>query len=167
MSWTQALLRPNRELVPGETYYLRIDSLDAWSQGLLADFSWTVGDKKDVVQPQWQKYPSISGEIVELFGCGPEVFVIFDLDIIDNSKVLVKTELMDLDTNKSSKYFLTPNKENKLYIGQSMCAGAFLLERISHCKVRFELWDLSGNKTETWTNWIEFESPYDIPVMQE
>jgi len=164
---TQALLHPTRELVAGKTYYLKIDSLDAWSQTLLTDFSWIVSDKKDVIQPQWENEPRISSEIVELYGCGSEVYVIFDLDIIDESKVLVNTELIDLETNESTKYFLTLNKESKLYIGQSMCAGAFLLEKISQCKVRFELWDLSGNKTEMWTSWIAFDSPYDLPLINE
>jgi hypothetical protein len=164
---TQALLHPTRELIVGKTYYLKIDSLDAWSQTLLTDICWTVSDKKDLIQPEWEKEPIISSEIVELYGCGPEVYVIFDLSVIDESKVLVNTELIDLETNESTKYFLTPNKESKLYIGQGMCAGAFSLEKISQCKVRFELWDLSGNKTEMWTNWIEFESPYDLPVIKE
>ena len=96
----------------------------------------------------------------EKYGCGPAIYTDFKLKTKDESEVFVKTELVDTTTGKSNIYYLRLIKSESLKVGHSMCEGAFHFRREHTYKIRFSLTDISGNSDGTWTNWIEFESPY-------
>ena len=62
-------------------------------------------------------------------------------------------------TCKSTIYFLPLSESNKLNVGHGMCSGAFKYEREKSYKIRFSPIDINGNDSDTWTEWIAFESP--------
>ncbi len=42
-----------------------------------------------------------------------------------------------------------------------MCSGAFNYKEKGKYKVRFSLMDICGNENNTWTTWVEFDSPFE------
>ena len=42
-----------------------------------------------------------------------------------------------------------------------MCSGAFDFKEKEQYKIRFSLTDTSGNSDKEWTNWMNFDSPYE------
>jgi len=159
---TQAILRPEEELIVGKKYTLKIDSI-----GLINPMhkigaygkpvSWKVQDVFDNEKPFWSSgmRPKLTSKTYEEYGCGPAVYAHFQVKINDASETLVKTEVMDLKTNKSTIYYLS-SQEGKINIGHGMCSGAFALRKNGKYKVRFDLMDASGNSFGRWSEWTTF-----------
>lgn len=166
---TQAILVPDEKLTIGETYVLTIDNLDEDSKELLYKWNtkdrakepiaWEVIKGNDLSKPKLRSAPKLIDSKTTHYGCGPSVFVEFKLSIDDESEVLIKTELIDISSGKSTIYILPMSESNKLNVGHGMCSGAFKYEREKSYKIRFSPIDISGNDSDTWTDWIAFESP--------
>ncbi len=167
----QVILRPTSKLLAGKTYTLKIVGLDketkhiAWEKwsgksGKKVPISWRVNSKIDTQKPIWKAKPKLINKKTLSYGCGPVVYAIFDIKISDASQVLIKTELYDMKTKKTNVYFLFLKENGKLKVGHGMCNGAFYFEKNRRYKVRFSLIDVSGNTNDTWSQWIEFDSPY-------
>lgn len=159
-SLTQAILNIEGELIIGKKYNLQIDSLNEEEREMhdFSDISWTVKKNIDSTLPAWNKVPKHTGNYFMMYGCGPDVYANFEMEIADNSETLVKTELIDLKTNEKTIYYLQ-HFGGKLSIGHGMCAGAFNFGSDRNYKVRFDLVDASGNTLNKWTDWVEFDSP--------
>lgn len=168
---TQAVLIPAESLISGSTYYLTISGLSEDEQSLLEDwnadtkktqrYGWRVEKGSDKTSPEWRSLPKWTSSSTVRYGCGPARYGLFDLSVHDETEVLVKTELMDLTSNSSTVYFLPLDGSNQLRIGHGMCSGAFSFKENHTYHVRFSLMDSCGNVEESWTEWIEFENPYD------
>lgn len=171
---TQAILKLDENLKQGEEYALKIDGLkNKVSMYKYNQYgkkvSWRVNDSIDKKKPFWKSYPKLIEKTYERFGCGPAIYATFGLEIEDKSETLVKTEVMDLETNKTTIYYLQ-SKEGKLDVGHGMCSGAFGYKNNGKYKVRFNLLDASGNSLEKWTGWInfsEFSKKMEMPVFSK
>lgn len=170
-SLTQVVLKPEQKLTPGKAYQLRIDGLNRYEQSLLKKWNyktkksepmiWTVSEAEDHDAPVLLNQPRLVKKETIHYGCGPEVYAYFDLKARDNSEILIKTELVDLTSNTNNSYYLNYRNGNPLGVGHGMCSGEFTYEPDHKYKVRFSPMDISGNSDNQWTEWIEFDSPYE------
>ena len=120
---------------------------------------WTVEEGKDIQKPVFANKPIESKKVLEYYGCGPEIWVVFNHQVKDNSEYLIKAEVTNLATNKKTSYYLTTN-ENEIYIGHGMCSGAFKLINGQDYTVKFQILDASGNLSNS-TAKIKFTAPND------
>lgn len=166
---TQAVLQPNDKLLAGQHYSLKIDSLDKEQQqylirrGLPID-EW--GDKKWFIKqgitsdrPKWTKGTTFLKESVQFFGCGPNVFVIFQTNISCKDPFLIKTTLYNKTTRQPSSYYLPIDKNGHLYIGNNFCSGAFKLKENNEYEISFSLMTFNGTKTNSPEQILTFKGP--------
>lgn len=99
--------------------------------------------------PQWLSPPKQTGSTWSEYGCGPEVYVLFDAALQSQSQVLIRTTLSNTQTGLTITYFLRA-EEGQLKVGHSMCSGAFVVRDGNIYEVTFDLWDASS-KITTWT----------------
>ncbi len=157
---TQAILKPVRNLVSGETYSLQTDSLDHYNRYDfdVKNFRWTASDKTDNEMPRWQSAPFYLDNTGNKFGCGTERFANFCVCINDVSPVIVLARLKALKTGEISQYYVIPDS-SFLKIGHGMCSGEFNFIDNENYEISFSLMDASGNFDDSLTNAIEFTSP--------
>ncbi len=160
-SLTQAILIIEDELIVGKKYVLQVENLTKEEREMhdFSAISWTVKNSVDTALPVWNKQPRHTENTFVMYGCGPDVYASFELEVADDSEVLVKTEVLDLKTNEKRIYYLQ-HYGGQLNIGHGMCAGAFNFGSDRNYKVRFDLVDASGNTLNKWTDWVQFESPF-------
>lgn len=167
---TQAVLKPETELEAGLTYTMQIDSLSKYEglyrynykKHISEDIKYTVIAGKDIDKPVLSSNPKVIGNILEYYGCGPEMYVVFNNPAKDNSSLIVKTTVKNLKTGKETTYYIQPDKKNKIYVGRSMCDGAFTFDEGRHYEVEFAFVDACGNVTPWVGKRIRFTSPSDI-----
>lgn len=168
---TQAILKPNEKLIAGRTYQLKIDKLDDFRRSQLSRWNselgknepiaWKVDGATDTEIPKLLNQPELIDKRTTHYGCGPAMYADFKIQTNDESDVLVKTELIDLESGESTTYFLSFNDTDTLSVGHGMCSGAFDFQENGKYKVRFSLMDICGNENNDWTAWIAFDSPYE------
>lgn len=175
----QCLLSPKDSLLVGETYTLKIDSIDPFAEYLLSNwneqtkkrepFTWIVSNSVDNNNPILTEEPKIVDKRYIEYGCGPEIFVDFEMKIEDDSDILVETELIDIDSNKRRVYYLILRDKMCLSVGHGMCSGAFELSNTGFSKIRFKFLDICGNTTNEWTGWVKFENSFaeDVQWIEE
>jgi len=166
---TQAILKPAKKLKSGKTYQLKIDNLDDEQKNELLRQTgdqretpaWIIEKRADTKVPKWAKTPQFKENQCIHFGCGPEVYAIFDIDVTDESEFLVKTEFKNIHTNTTTTYFLV-SKNKQVKVGHGMCAGAFKYASDENHKfqVRFLITDASGNQQSKFSEPIKFKNPY-------
>lgn len=166
---TQAILEPSEKLIAGRTYQLRIEKLDEFEKPLVSRWNselgkdepitWKVEGGTDTEIPELVNEPELLDKRTILLGCGSATYADFKIQTKDESQVLVKTELFDLETDESTTYFLSFDETDTLSVGHGMCSGAFDFKQNGKYKVRFALMDICGNENDKWTAWIEFDSP--------
>lgn len=160
---TQAILKPQEALRVGEEYKLKIDKLNNTISKVGSyqgqKMKWIVKDRVDKNKPIWlsEMRPKLINKSYIAYGCGPAVFAHFQVKVNDNSETLIKTEVMDLKTKKSTVYYLT-SREGKVDVGHGMCSGAFALAENGEYKVRFDLLDASGNSFGRWSEWTNINN---------
>lgn len=168
---TQAILTPDEKLISSRTYTLKIDNLDKHEKTLLTKWNsdtnekepitWEVEGATDTEAPVLSNQSGLVNKRTVHYGCGPAIYADFKIQTRDESDVLVKTELVDLESGESTTYFLSINDSDTLSVGHGMCSGAFDYKENRKYKVRFSLMDICGNENNKWTDWIEFESPFE------
>ena len=168
---TQAILTPNEKLISGRTYYLKIDNLDKYEETLLTKWnsetneseaiSWKVEGGTDTRTPESLNQPKLVDKRTIYYGCGPAIYLDFKFQVKDESEILIKTELMDLESSESTTYCLSFKNTDTLSVGHGMCSGEFNYKENHKYKVRFSLMDVCGNENKEWTAWIEFDSPLE------
>jgi hypothetical protein len=167
---TQALLKPKSKLMLGKTYELKISNLDEREKRRLIKWnsakneyepiSWKVIDKIENENPICITQPKLVDKTIVWYGCGPDVYAVFDLGISDSSNALIRTELYDIKTKEANTYYLTLEEDGLLRVGHGMCSGAFDFNEKGQYKIRFSITDVSGDFNKKWTDWITFDSPY-------
>ncbi len=167
MKLTQAILKPNQQLTPNTTYFLRIigisdldkNSLYKWNSDTekREPISWITNNTilEDLISENLQlKYHQ---DKATLFGCGPEIYAIFNIKNSKNRETWYKTEVVSLKSNSKTTYILV-TKEDKLNVGHGMCAGAFTFKDKGKYKIRFTPMNIE-TKMNKPTNWITIENP--------
>ena len=162
---TQIGVYPERNLIPGETYHLKIDKMEGNSLTRYNEkkreyetVSWTVTDKKDTIAPVWVQRPLFDTTSTTYFGCGPARYAFFTAQVKDESPCLIRATLKDLG-KKSQTTFSFSMREGKIVVGHGMCSGEFSFGDSQFFEVSFDLIDASGNMT-VWTgDPIKFEAP--------
>lgn len=174
---TQVVLTPSSNLETGKTYYLKIINrtteeevvIDKWNEisNESEAIHWNVCQALDTTAPKMLEAPRLIDKSTIHYGCGPAVNAVFEISTKDQSLIFVKTQLVNMLTGKATTYMLSLNntlnrdKPNKLRVGHGMCSGAFRYKENRKYKVRFCLYDSSGNTTGEWTEWIKYDSPYE------
>ena len=95
---------------------------------------------------------------VNWYGCGPSAHAIFDVENRGESEVWYKTELVDMETNTKTVYYIS-DREGQVYVGHGMCSGAFGFRLKGQYKVQFTPMNLDGKHGKP-TAWYVFESPF-------
>jgi hypothetical protein len=163
---TQALLKPETELVPGQDYQILIDNLPEYEQfgnfnsstRKTEPYSYQVLALKDFEKPQISTRPKLIRKTFVEYGCGPEVYAIFSKPVTDTPDLIVKTTLKDLISKKKTTFYINPIG-NELMVGHGMCAGEFNLEQGYNYEIEFSFMDSSGNLTNWKGKKISFTRP--------
>lgn len=168
---TQAVLEPDEKLIADHVYQLVIENLDDYRSSLLTKwdpeqkkkkpFTWTVKGGTDIKPPTFIGQPEYLRSRVTYYGCGPAVYADFSIGSEDDSAVLLKTEIQNLESNRSVTYYLNYLRSDTVQLGHGMCSGPFKYEHHTMYRVRFSLMDICGNESSSWTDWVEFRSPFD------
>ncbi|MFD2568724.1 hypothetical protein [Pseudotenacibaculum haliotis] len=169
MSLTQALFKPERELKPNSTYFLRYQNqtksetreMRIWRPKKKKHemIYWKTSNTKRLSPLDSNLEISFLKTKVIEYGCGPEANAIFSVQNKSQSEIWFKTEVLDTKTGKI-KVFYTFDRKGKLNVGHGMCAGAFSFNSKTKYKVRFTPLNTDGKELPT-TNWYVFNSPYD------
>ena len=93
------------------------------------------------------------------YGCGPAAYAIFEVLNKPDSEVWFNTEVVDMETNLSTHFYIRAY-ESELKVGHGMCSGGFKFKKGGTYKVRFTTVN-SNQMTLTRTDWIVFDSPYN------
>ena len=157
---TQAILVPKELLIPGQSYTLKIDGLPEYERFALKQWNCLEKEEEATLPPILKSQPKFINSSLARYGCGPAVYAHFKLDINHNSTFFVKTELKNVETGKVYVYCLNTDAIGRVNVGHDMCEGAFDYKSMGKYQIRFKLIDLSGNESETWTEWVTFNSPY-------
>jgi hypothetical protein len=154
----QALLVPETEPEAGLTYTLVIDNLPEYQH--LGDYdyktekdipySYTILDAKDTEMPVVSAAPKETGKSYATYGCGPAMYVNFDVPATDASPILVRTTVKNLLSGKETTYYLLA-ADKTIAIGHHMCSGPFIFNHDAgdNYEVAFSFMDGSGN-TSPW-----------------
>ncbi|UTW60988.1 hypothetical protein KFE98_13275 [bacterium SCSIO 12741] len=170
-SLDQVLVKPMEKLKVNETYTLHIATSKGEKIRNLSHFNprtdeyeplqWTVEKSPVNRMPSWPQKPKWAKHEVNWYGCGPAVYTVFDLGYL-NKGTWVKVELVELETQTKSEFYLRVNpRDGLLYIGHGMCSGAFNFKQKHGYKVRFGLLSYSGVAHDKRSRWITFSSPFD------
>jgi hypothetical protein len=163
----QAILRPTEKLIAGKEYELYIEGLPEYLQNLgkwntktkkRDPIKWLVTEGTDVTSPIFSDFPNEKEKFLEYYGCGPASYVIYDFKCEDDSEYLIRAEVTNQETKKTTAYYLTA-REGQIYIGHSMCSGAFKLTNGQEYIIQFDLMDASGNKSANSPKKMMFKAP--------
>ncbi len=162
---TQVLLVLEKELEVGLEYTLKIDNLPKGeslskyneSSNKYLQYKFKVIEGIDNQKPIFTNSPKILKKEVIQFGCGPEINVIFNCPIKDDSEFLIQASVTDTKTKVTTTYYVKPYK-NELKIGHDMCSGAFDFLN-ENFEVTFKIIDASGNSIDWGGNKISFTRP--------
>ncbi|MBK9981060.1 MAG: hypothetical protein IPP15_01315 [Saprospiraceae bacterium] len=168
---TQAILLPVKELIPGNEYQLNIDNIPSIDMPFINHRNpdtekyefpiWKVIKGRDVQIPRWKIRPKEVKKTYVQYGCGPETYVYFNFQAVDQSEILIRTSVTSLSSNKTIVCYLRPDKNEVLKVGRGMCGGAFSFEDGEKFEVTFNIMDASGNISLLNGNKIEFTKPID------
>lgn len=163
----QVLLKPEEYLTAATKYTLKIGNLDESESVPYAlrveqkPIYWHTNSNTNNQPAKLLTTPKLINKSTVRYGCGPSKTATFEFITDSNSTVLVKTELMDLTDGTSRTYFLKTNKEGTLTIGHGMCSGAFDFKQNHLYQARFSTMDDCNFYQDEWSDWIEFDSPYN------
>lgn len=164
---TQALLTPEKALVPGKKYQLIIDNLPDYESlgqynsttGKYDPITYFVTDESDTEAPKWIKTPKEKDKSLAHFGCGPSVHVNFEMSLKETGDYVVKTIVRSIQSGKETAYYIGAYGQ-LISIGHGMCSGAFTFHEGDSYEVTFQVMDAAGNRSAE-TGWIAFTKPVD------
>ena len=165
---TQALLKPETELVAGVEYTMFIDSLPEYDRftryndktKLYEPIKYKVVAGIDNDKPLLTSVPKEIDKSYIRFGCGPAMSVDFDFPVTDSSEVTIKTTVKNIKSRIETTYFIMP-RNNQIIVGHGMCSGAFTFDESNDYEVEFSFMDSSGNQTSWVGDRIKFTKPTD------
>lgn len=166
----QVILKPSKRLKPNKTYKLSVEGLDIFNKDRLCkrynynlnkfeDIQWVAEKSTDEIEPMWLSKPTFNNKKAIEYGCGPEKFVNFKLDVSDNaSSCYINVKLKNKKTGLVSEFLIVDKERKELKIGHGMCSGEFEFINDSDYEAYIELYDICGNRNnETVT--LKFTSP--------
>ena len=166
---TQVVLLPVKEIIPGNEYQLNIDNIPSIDMPFINHWNpetekyefptWKVIKGRDIQTPRWKIRPNEVKKTYVQYGCGPESYVYFNFQALDQSEILIRTSVTSLISNKTIICYLRPDKNEVLKVGRGMCGGAFSFEDGEKFEVTFDIMDASGNIAMWSGNKIEFTKP--------
>jgi hypothetical protein len=163
---TQAVLKPETELEAGLEYTMYIDSLPEYESfnkynrttQKYEPVTYKVVAGKDTEKPILSGRPKELKKTLVHYGCGPSIHVVFSKPAKDQSDIIIKTTVKNLETGKETTYYIEPDGD-KIKVGHGMCSGAFDFDDSNNYEVDFSFMDASGNLT-IWTGErIKFTKP--------
>lgn len=149
---SQALLKPESALTPGQTYDLVIQNLNdsitiprKWHRASkrFVQASWRAVDAYDSLSPSWKKEPREKDKEVVHMGCQAQRFVIYQYETNETDEHLLRTELSS-PGGKTFTCLLLPDG-GEVRVGHGECVGEFFLENETKYKVNFRVMDSSGH----------------------
>lgn len=168
MLLTQAIFRPISELKPNTIYSLKYSDQTERETNEMKRWN---SEKKESEKVYWKTNDNKSLETLDFnlninfkktevihYGCGPSANAIFTVENKPEFEIWYKAEVIEIDTNKTTVYYITEWK-GKLQVGHGMCSGAFTFKRKGDYKVRFTPMNTDGNSIAS-TDWKKFESPF-------
>lgn len=163
---TQAILKPETELITGTEYTVCFDGLPEYetltryntNTAKYEPVKYKILEENDNLPPQLLSKPKIIDKSIVLFGCGPAIYIMFDNPIRDSSEILIKTILKNKTTNKENTYYISPEL-NTIKVGHGMCSGAFIFNEGKEYEIEFSFMDASGNRTNWEGERISFTKP--------
>ena len=168
MSLTQAIFKPSKELKPFTTYFLKYSDQTENEGREMMQYNrekkesekvyWKTTDKRTLESLNSHLNVEFKKTEVIHYGCGPSANAIFHVKNKSESEIWYKTEVIELDTNKKTVYYIK-EWNGKLNVGHGMCSGAFTFTRKGKYKVRFTPMNTDGKSLKT-TGWRTFESPF-------
>jgi hypothetical protein len=168
---SQAILKPETKLIIGRTYTIKLENLKGDKKTPLQRYnyddkkyeaiSWIVSRAKKNQTPRFNTTPKLINQEYLRYGCGPAINTIFELNINQEIDLLIRTELVEIETKITTTYFLNYYQNDTLKIGHDMCSGAFNYKPEKSYKIRFCIYSLNGNSNHQWSDWITFKSPYE------
>lgn len=166
----QLILKPSKKLKPNKTYKLSVEGLDEFNKNRLIkrynynlkkfeDVQWVAENSIDEIEPMWLSKPAFNNKKAIEYGCGPEKFVNFKLDVSDNSSnCYFNVKLRNKITGLVSEFLIVDKQRRELKIGHGMCSGEFEFINDTDYEATIELYDICGNRNnETVT--LKFTSP--------
>jgi len=157
---TQALLASSETLIAGLQYTLRIDHMPSYDNldRHSGRGTWTVIAGMDTFAPVMNSKPKQTRKILELYGCAPVTYVVFDCPVQDSSELMVKATLKNLETGKETVYYIETNGR-EIKVGHDMCQGAFKMNEGNRYEVEFDFMDASGNMLAWEGTRLRFTKP--------
>lgn len=170
-STTQAILQAEESLVSGKTYSLQINGLDEYQEKILYEYytrtnkeakiSWTVKGVPDTLKPLSLAEPTFIDKSASYLSCGSSAYANFKITAQDPSSLWVETEMVEIATGKTQVYYIPLGDDEIASVGHSMCEGEFGFSATGMYQVRFKPMDICGNKSNNWSAWQEFSSPFE------
>jgi hypothetical protein len=168
MQLTQAFFCPISELKPNTTYFLKYSDQTENEEREMTQYNrekkerekvyWKTTEKKALENLNSNLKVEFENTEVMHYGCGPSANAIFNVKNKSGSEIWYKTELVEINTNKKTVYYIKEWNET-LNVGHGMCSGAFTFNRKGKYKVRFTPMNTDGKSLKT-TDWKTFESPF-------
>lgn len=168
MQLTQAIFKPTIELKPNTIYFLKYSDQTEDEGREMMQYNrekkerekvfWKTKNKKSVEDLNSNLAIVFKKTETKLYGCGPSKNIIFDVNNKSESEIWYKTEVVEIETNKKTVYFIK-EENGQLNVGHGMCSGAFIFNKNGNYKVRFTPMNIDGKSLKT-TEWIIFKKPY-------
>ncbi len=165
----QSILRPDKNLIPGDQYTLKFknpEDLDSIPYSLQSDEpprSWTAQTGTSPTPIKLMIEPKFIQAESKFFGCGPDATAEFEFITDSNNSTLVKTEVMNITDGTTQRYFIKSTNKDTLIVGHGMCAGAFRFKPNHEYQARFSIMNDCNTQQDNWTDWVEFDNPFDAP----
>jgi hypothetical protein len=164
---TAVLMRPATTLVGGTTYEFLIEGLPenaelvySWNTGPFDREAprWIVSNTTGAPQPGLLELPVVRKKNAVRYGCGPEVWVEFQILPEGNSESLVRISLRR-GVHGTTSTFILPAVNGVVQVGQTMCSGALVFKEGSAYSVTFEMIGSAGKPQGARTAPLTFTAP--------
>ncbi len=168
MNLTQAVFRPKSKLKPNTLYSPKYENeteresleMKRWNDEIKQNekVEWRTSSRAKVSKLNRKLGLEFIKNELNHYGCGPASYAVFDIINADESEAWFKTEVVEIETNTLTTFYLVERMGN-VEVGHGMCSGGFKFKDSHQYKVRFTAMNSDGDSLET-TDWVEFDSPY-------
>jgi hypothetical protein len=168
-SIAQAILKPNRELVVGKVYTVKIDNLSDANMRAVKDRDRVTGNLNDVTFTVSDRYEADNLDIIlepkferssyNRYGCGPSLFAFVSFTPPLTVGTIVNCELIDNSAKTEVNYYIEVDRSLMIRLGHGMCSGPFDFIKGHAYSARFYIVDMVGENNGRWSKTIKIENP--------
>ncbi|GAB3561804.1 hypothetical protein GCM10027578_03130 [Spirosoma luteolum] len=167
---TQAVVKPERPLKPGQTYTLLIEGVEPYQAPVRYNsrlrrsepYQYTVlAPTRPPATVSWLTYPHESKKTLVQYGCGPATNVFFDFALsvpTADTAFVVRAEVRSQATGRTTTFYLESEK-GRVGIGHGMCSGGFTFDQGTDYLVSFTLIDGVGRPLLATREALAFTKP--------